>query len=85
METLQKICADVAGGFTEQGSPCIVTITTTDSDYTNTLPVQSSTPTGSPEETMKRLADEIGTVAACVKVHVFVMCGGMDGSRMTSK
>lgn len=85
MEALQKICADVAGGFTEEGSPCVVTITTTDSDYSNTLPVNSKNPTGSPEETMKRLADEVGTVASSVKVHVFVMCGGMDGSRMDVK
>ena len=61
----------------------MVTVTTTDSDYSNTLPVQSKPPTGSPEEIMKRLADEVGTVASCVKVHVFVMCGGMDGSKMT--
>ena len=59
MDVYTQLCAEIAGGFSTIGSPCIVNVTSLEHSTTKTTQVQSVEPAGQPEDMLKRLSDII--------------------------
>jgi len=83
MDRLATICSNVAGGFAAVDSPCLVVISSPGHpESAKTIPSQSVEPTMTPEDAMNEIAELVDVEKSKLQVHVFAMCGGMDGNQM---
>jgi len=82
MDAFSAICAELAGGFTTADSPCIVTVTSIENSTTQTVQVQSTEPAGQPEDLLMRMSESTGRPTTDIQIGVFVLGGGLDGSKM---
>lgn len=82
MDEYTKICCELAGGFSEVDSPCIVSVSSIEHSTSKITQVQSIEPTGQPADLLKRLSDVIDRPTTDIQIGVFQMCGGLDGSKL---
>lgn len=82
MGDFNDICSEMAGGFTSENSPSIVTITSIETEAMQHVQVQSKEPVGQPTDLLKRLSDVIGRPTTDIRVGIYVLTGGLDGSKM---
>ena len=82
MDEYTKIVAECAGGFSENDSPCIVSVSSIEHSTSKITQVQSIEPQGQPADHLKRLSDVNDRPTTDIQIGDFVMVAGIDGSKI---
>jgi len=82
MDPFATVCSELAGGFSEADSPCVVTITSIETGAVQHVQVQSREPLGQPTDLLERLSGVIARETTDIQVGIYVLTGGLDGSKL---
>lgn len=84
MADIKTTCAGFAGGFSQEGSECVVCIYTPEPSSPQLFKVMSRAPTPDedPETLLARVSSWCGQNPENVVVNVFQLCGGIDGAKL---
>lgn len=86
MSDIQSLCSAFAGGFSENGSECVVEIHSRDGSCKELHKVVAKAPTAAedPETLLEAVCRCISVKNADVVVNVFQLCGGIDGQKLAA-
>lgn len=84
MPDMNDLCAAFAGGFSREGSDCVVGICSVSGRPQQLIKVVSRTPGANedPETLLAGVSALCGDTSRDIVVNVFQLCGGVDGSKM---
>ncbi|CAM9701278.1 unnamed protein product [Ectocarpus sp. 6 AP-2014] len=84
MADMNDLCAAFAGGFSQEGSDCVVGICSVNGRPQQLIKVVSRIPgpNEDPETLLAGVSALCGDRPRDIVVNVFQLCGGVDGSKM---
>lgn len=85
MGDIEPLCAGLAGGFSQEGSVCVVCIDSPDTPRNQLVKVvaRPPLPVEDPETLLGAICAACNADPAKVVLSVFQLCGGIDGKKMT--
>ena len=86
MSDITDLCSAFAGGFSQEGSNCVVGIYSTTGNKTQLFEVEARAlaATEDPETLLNRLCAWSNEKAKDTVVRVYQLCGGIDGKKMAA-
>ena len=86
MSDLEQLCAGLAGGFSQEGSDCVVCIDSPETPQNQLVKVvaRPPLPLEDPEALLNGICTASDSDPAKVVVTVFQLCGGIDGRKMAA-
>lgn len=87
MADIESLCSAFAGGFSGDGSECVVEISSKDQSLMQLHKVVASSPTAAqdPEALVEAVCECCGIETGAVVVKVFQLCGGIDGQKLAER
>lgn len=84
MADIRELCAAFAGGFSQEGSDCVVCIYATGTPSPQLFKVVARAPTADedPETLLAGVSAWCNKSTEDVLVNVFQLCGGVDGQKL---
>lgn len=84
MENQQASCASFAGGFVPVGTQVVVVINDREDNDIAMLKTEAKDAPNSPHEAICTIADAYGLDTHDIRVSIYAVVGGADGSKITT-